>query len=138
MHLTGRSFTWYRPDGSCKIRIDRILVNKKWLEKWSNQALKGLRRSISDHIPIYLDTSQRDWGPMPFRFFNTWMTHSNFKEFFMVKWSSYQVSGSTDANIEARKEELESLDIIDDTFGQDESDIIRRKICTAELLRNLH
>ncbi|KAL8469021.1 hypothetical protein ACS0TY_032008 [Phlomoides rotata] len=164
MHLTERSFMWYRPDGSCKSRIDRIMVNKEWLGKWPNQALKGMGRSISDHIPIYLDTTQRDWGPRPFRFFNTWMTHSNFKEFFKAKWTSYQVSGWTgfrlkeklkffrndlkiwnrevfghlDANIEARKEELESMDIIDDTFGLEEPDIIRRKVCTAELLRNLH
>lgn len=28
--LFGRCFTWYRPDGSCKSRLDRILVNTEW------------------------------------------------------------------------------------------------------------
>lgn len=27
--LHGRLFTWYRPDGSCKSRLDRILVNNR-------------------------------------------------------------------------------------------------------------
>lgn len=29
--LHGRSFSWYRPDGSCKSRLDRFLVNNCWL-----------------------------------------------------------------------------------------------------------
>ncbi|KAL8530056.1 hypothetical protein ACS0TY_007225 [Phlomoides rotata] len=27
--LHGRSFTWYRPDGSCKSRLDRIMINSE-------------------------------------------------------------------------------------------------------------
>ncbi|KAL8490074.1 hypothetical protein ACS0TY_025825 [Phlomoides rotata] len=29
--LHGRSFTWYRPDGTCKNRLDRILINNLWM-----------------------------------------------------------------------------------------------------------
>lgn len=29
--LVGRKFTCYRPDGSCKSRLDRVLVNNKWI-----------------------------------------------------------------------------------------------------------
>ncbi|KAL8501990.1 hypothetical protein ACS0TY_021212 [Phlomoides rotata] len=41
--LHGRSFTWYRANGSCKSRLDRILVNSLWLQRWSNSFFKGLR-----------------------------------------------------------------------------------------------
>ncbi|KAL8458763.1 hypothetical protein ACS0TY_036319 [Phlomoides rotata] len=34
--LRGHSYTWYRPDGSCKSRLDRLLVNDQWLLNWLN------------------------------------------------------------------------------------------------------
>lgn len=39
--LHGRSFTCYKPDGSCKSRIDRMLVNYMWFSSWPNSSLKG-------------------------------------------------------------------------------------------------
>ncbi|KAL8516062.1 hypothetical protein ACS0TY_014658 [Phlomoides rotata] len=38
--LHGRSFTWYRPDGSCKSHLDRILVNNTWMLQWPNSMQK--------------------------------------------------------------------------------------------------
>ncbi|KAL8503681.1 hypothetical protein ACS0TY_022415 [Phlomoides rotata] len=58
--LHGRSFTWYRANGSCESRLDRILVNSLWLQRWVNSFLKGLRRSISDHCPILLEINAKD------------------------------------------------------------------------------
>lgn len=34
VRLQGRSFTWYRRSGKCKSRIDRALVNEKWVDTW--------------------------------------------------------------------------------------------------------
>lgn len=34
--LRGRSFTWYRKDGSCMSKLDRIFVNEEWMNKWPN------------------------------------------------------------------------------------------------------
>ncbi|KAL8507118.1 hypothetical protein ACS0TY_017854 [Phlomoides rotata] len=93
MPLSGRSFTWYRPDGTCKSKLDRILVNLEWITRWPNQVLKGLNRSLSDHCPIFMESARKDWGPRPFRFINAWVKHPKFKEFFEAKWSNYQVHG---------------------------------------------
>jgi len=30
--MVGRKFTWYKPNGFVKSRIDRVLVSKDWLE----------------------------------------------------------------------------------------------------------
>ena len=30
----GRKFTWYRPNGTAKSRLDRILVSAEWFTKW--------------------------------------------------------------------------------------------------------
>ncbi|KAL8506349.1 hypothetical protein ACS0TY_017286 [Phlomoides rotata] len=80
--LVGRSYTWYHPDGLCKSKIDRMLVNTEWLKKWPNQTLKGLCRSFSDHVSLVLQSGIKDWGPQPFRFMNSWLEHPQFKEFF--------------------------------------------------------
>lgn len=31
VRLSGRSFTWYRPDGTCKSKLDRMFVNAEWI-----------------------------------------------------------------------------------------------------------
>lgn len=34
MPCVGRKYTWYRPNGAAKSRLDRILVSDEWLIKW--------------------------------------------------------------------------------------------------------
>ncbi|KAL8544480.1 hypothetical protein ACS0TY_004877 [Phlomoides rotata] len=38
--LVGRSYTWYRPDGSCKSKIDRMLWKEYNIEGWAAYMLK--------------------------------------------------------------------------------------------------
>ncbi|KAL8557528.1 hypothetical protein ACS0TY_004824 [Phlomoides rotata] len=68
--LHGRTFSWYRPDGTCKSRLDRILISSSWLNLWPYSFQRGLKRSISDHCPIILEDIGKDWGPKPFRGIN--------------------------------------------------------------------
>lgn len=91
--LRGRFFTWYRPDGTCKSKLDRALINEEWIEKWPGVMLKGIDRSTSDHCPILMHNNSKDWGPRPFRFLNVWTTHPNFLPFVEDKWRSYKVEG---------------------------------------------
>lgn len=79
--LHGRIFTWYRPDGSCKSRLDRAMINNRWLSQSPNSSQLGLPRSLSDHCPILLEEKSRDWGPKPFRWINAWINHPGFIEF---------------------------------------------------------
>ncbi|XP_057793132.1 uncharacterized protein LOC131009741 [Salvia miltiorrhiza] len=78
----GRKFTWYQPGGGCKSKLDRFLVNEKWMQEWPDTVGRGLQRSVSDH---YL------------------------------------------------KDELQELDIFDDTFGLEESETIRRNELRAKI-----
>ena len=50
----GRKFTWYKPNGIVKSRIDRILVSLEWLEKWSGSKQYAEGRSVSDHYALLL------------------------------------------------------------------------------------
>ncbi|KAL8509567.1 hypothetical protein ACS0TY_016697 [Phlomoides rotata] len=130
-----------------------MFVNNKWLRKWPNQSLRGLRRSLSDHVPLVLQSGCKDWGPRPFRFMNSWIEHPQFKAFFLEKWNSYSIEGwaafrlkeklklfkcdlrgwnkvifgNIDFNIDTKKEEIEILDRIDDAMGLEEVEIIQRR-----------
>lgn len=161
--LHGRSFTWYRPNGSCKSRLDRILINNTWIARWPNSNQKGLHRTLSDHVPIVLEIKVRDWGPKPFRSLNAWLLHPEFKDFVCNKWGSYnitgwgafvvkekfkllkgdlkiwnqQVFGVMESKIEKLKEEIWQLDILDETFGLEEEECMRRQELMALLFRDL-
>ncbi|KAL8530474.1 hypothetical protein ACS0TY_007496 [Phlomoides rotata] len=37
--LHGRSFTWYKINGRCKSRIDRVLLNNHWMLRWPTYLL---------------------------------------------------------------------------------------------------
>lgn len=81
MPLTGRKFTRYQPDGTCKSRIDRFLVNNLWVTTWPSSSLKDMPRTVSDHCPLALETKEINWGPKPFRFINAWCSHPEFLKF---------------------------------------------------------
>ena len=63
--MVGRKFTWYRPNGATKCRIDRILVLREWLKRWLYSVQNVLGRVVSDHCAFVLNTSSTDWAPKP-------------------------------------------------------------------------
>ncbi|XP_028062229.1 uncharacterized protein LOC114265607 [Camellia sinensis] len=70
MPLLGRQYTWCNAlDRNMWSRIDRFLLDLKWMEKFSFKQW-GLPRTISDHCPILIKEDDRDWGPKPFKFIN--------------------------------------------------------------------
>lgn len=147
--LRGMKFTWYKSNDSCKSRIDRALLNEKWVETWTGSSLRGLKRSVSDHCAILLSTTEASWAPKPFRFINVWLTHPNFKEVVKASWKEGGISGwgsfvfnkesqiaaqgleqgvlreygPLDLNIHSLREEIHSLDMIDETSGLSAADV---------------
>lgn len=64
-------FTWFGPKDK-KSRLDRVLVNDKWILTHQWKVSAGHRRS-SDHLPLTLASDSTNWGPKPFRAFDDWM-----------------------------------------------------------------
>ena len=91
--MVGRKFTWYKPNGTIKRRIDRILVSREWLEVWPNSKHLVLSRSVSNHCAIVLQTTSVDWGPKPFRSLDVWQRDGRFLDFVRSKWQNYEVLG---------------------------------------------
>lgn len=50
----GRNFTWYRPNGSTKSKLDRFLMSPDWLTRWPGSIQQPLDRNFSDHCPVLL------------------------------------------------------------------------------------
>lgn len=161
LQLSRRKYTWYRPNGTCKSRLDRMLVNAEWVSKWLNLVLLGGRRTLSDHRPIFIEAPIKDWGPKPFCLFNHWIRHPSFKSFVEDKWGLFNIQGwgsyvlkeklkllkgalkewkkenlgDLDKSIEEKKCEIERLDIIDDTFGLDDDEARKRENMMEELMK---
>ncbi|KAL8503272.1 hypothetical protein ACS0TY_022131 [Phlomoides rotata] len=152
VQMIGKKYTWYRPDGTCKSKLDRFLVNDAWRNMWPRQILRGGRRTISDHRPIFLEEEQKDWGPKPFKMFNWWIKKKSFVDLVETKWSEYDFRGWTayrfkeklkalkfdikqwsknqtgdkEAEITLLTEEIQKLDAIDDTLGLEEDEALLR------------
>ncbi|KAL8501606.1 hypothetical protein ACS0TY_020933 [Phlomoides rotata] len=163
LQLWGRKYTWYKPDGSCKNKLDQIMVNEEWVEWKPDLKLKSLGRSIFDHCPLFLGQTITDWGPKPFKFFNGWVQHPDFKGFCKTKWELYSVAGwksfslkerlkllkkdlkgwsrevfgGIQHKIENQRGDIECWDRVDDVFGLEEEEVIERNKIEAELKRNM-
>ncbi|GLT87908.1 hypothetical protein SLE2022_059610 [Rubroshorea leprosula] len=86
--LIGRKYTWYSSNGRHMSRIDRFLISADWFEKWSDVKQWGLGRSVSDHCPLVLKNEKVDWGPKPFKFFDSWLEQLECKELIRKAWNS--------------------------------------------------
>lgn len=91
--LNGRSFTWYKGDGSSMSRIDRYLLSEEWCFSWPNCFQVALLRGLSDHCPLQLSIDEENWGPRPTRMLKCWREVPGYSDFVSEKWRSFQVEG---------------------------------------------
>ena len=89
----GRKFTWFRPNGTARSKLDRFLISPEWLAKWPGTSQHTLERNFSDHCLLLLRSTCVDWGPKPFRILDCWLTDTSFKKIVQESWTSNQLSG---------------------------------------------
>ncbi|XP_048492374.1 uncharacterized protein LOC125493253 [Beta vulgaris subsp. vulgaris] len=93
---TGPFYTWSnKQEGDDRVfsRIDRIVVNDRWMEVFPDSVSMFFPESISDHCPCLvklLSTSHNK--PKPFRFFNMWTQSDRFISKVQEVWQE-DVSG---------------------------------------------
>ncbi|KAH7840791.1 hypothetical protein Vadar_021656 [Vaccinium darrowii] len=74
--------------GVNKSKIDRVLVNSVWLDKFPDSEAVFLAPSVSDHCAILVTVLPEVYVRRPFKFFNFWLKNSNFKEAIVSSWDS--------------------------------------------------
>ncbi|KAJ9550052.1 hypothetical protein OSB04_022595 [Centaurea solstitialis] len=83
-------------DGEKHSKLDRFLVSRGFLDEWSNPGTSAIQRLYSDHNPIVLSTESPDFGPIPFKFYNSWLQDGSLAEVVSKSWVGY---GGRDNNL---------------------------------------
>lgn len=107
--MSGKNFTWFRPNGSSMSRLDRCLVTLAWLDSWPHCVQHVLDREFSDHCPIVLKHMDQEWGPKPFRVLNCWLKDPRFHKFVEDGWNGLVINGSSSYVL---KEKLKQLKVM--------------------------
>ena len=129
----GNNFTWFRPNGSAKSRLDRFLVSDQWLSLWPDTSQHVLQRDYSDHCPIILTTKMVDWGPKPFRVGDWWLKHKGYHSMIKEAWIS-DVHGGWGGV--ALKNKLRNLRLVIKQWCKEKGDIKASQI--QNLKQKLH
>ncbi|XP_058751026.1 uncharacterized protein LOC131624048 [Vicia villosa] len=79
--VIGSIHTWINPGGTASSRLDIFLLSEGIIQDWNIVAQVTGDRDISDHRPVWIKASNLDWGPKPFKVFNSWFQHKDFLKF---------------------------------------------------------
>ncbi|GAA0156707.1 hypothetical protein LIER_14134 [Lithospermum erythrorhizon] len=81
----GSKYTWTRVRKFK--RLDRVLTNHGFLDKFISIGVRHLTRTASDHAPLLVDCrSSTDPPKSSFRFQNMWLQHEEFRQVVTLNW----------------------------------------------------
>nr|GFB31554.1 RNA-directed DNA polymerase, eukaryota [Tanacetum cinerariifolium] len=84
--LGGCSFTWCHRSAKKMSKLDRFIMSEGLLGVNPNFSALTLDKYLSDHRPIMLRDSSRDYGPIPFRMYHYWFEIDGCKEMISKAW----------------------------------------------------
>lgn len=90
----GSDFTWIQGGGLKLSKLDRFLVTDNYGNHWPNFESTTDHRLFSDHKPIILKHPRRNYGGVPFKFFNTWLGEEECNEIVKETWEKFQIEGN--------------------------------------------
>ncbi|GKB65918.1 RNA-directed DNA polymerase, eukaryota, reverse transcriptase zinc-binding domain protein, partial [Tanacetum coccineum] len=88
--LGGHAFTRISSDGEKLSRLDRFLITDNLATILPNIHATAMDRMISDHQAIILQHSLIDFGPVPFKLFNSWLQAPDFDNTIKNAWDNFQ------------------------------------------------
>ncbi|XP_062094066.1 uncharacterized protein LOC133800110 [Humulus lupulus] len=69
-------------------KLDRIFINEKWSDMFPASEARIYWDTISDHCYCIIKTIQfKESGIRPFRFYNCWVNHEEFRNIVLDSWS---------------------------------------------------
>ncbi|XP_058757968.1 uncharacterized protein LOC131631204 [Vicia villosa] len=96
VQVVGNMFSWIKPNGNARSRLDRILLSEWHICRWDIVAQEVGKRDVSDHKLVWTKTSRT----------NCWFDHKDFIPFVHKEWSSFVVKGSKEFVIKEKMNKL--------------------------------
>ncbi|KAJ0434139.1 putative RNA-directed DNA polymerase [Helianthus annuus] len=81
--MVGGRFTYITDDGTKLSKLDRVLVCDNFMALWPHASVIALKWELSDHRPLILSSCEKDFGPVPFKFYNHWLGWNGLEEIVM-------------------------------------------------------
>lgn len=101
-NMGGHRFTYFCQDGAKLSKLDRFLVCSNFLARFQNVKVTAHPRELSDHFPVSLTTHTADFGPLPFKFFNSWLHKEDLCGLVNSAWDEFCGFGTADAFLAAK------------------------------------
>ncbi|XP_062114340.1 uncharacterized protein LOC133825405 [Humulus lupulus] len=133
MNLLGTFYTWSNnQEGDNRIysKLDRVFFNEDWLDIFSSVIAAAHWEVSSDHCAVILkQTGISNEGFAPFRFYNMWTSHPQFRSTVLTNWNKAlrikgcgldQIIGDVARNFEDSKAEFQKArsDLFSDPQNQ--------------------
>ena len=106
IHTMGSFFTWSRE--GCESRLDRILANDMFMDRFTEAKTTVLYSFKSDHKALLLTMEVSHCSvafERPFRFVASWLLHNDFNEFMKRVWDK-NLSWSQNVNVFTQQVEV--------------------------------
>nr|GEU90858.1 putative RNA-directed DNA polymerase, eukaryota, reverse transcriptase zinc-binding domain protein [Tanacetum cinerariifolium] len=78
--MGGRIYTWMNKAGSKLSKLDRFLLSEDVAVNHPDLKAIVLDKLWSDHNPILLHIEKTDFGPIPFKFYSSWIHRDGFND----------------------------------------------------------
>ncbi|XP_062114671.1 uncharacterized protein LOC133825786 [Humulus lupulus] len=109
---SGNFYTWSnKQQGSDKIysKIDRVMANQAWMDKFTNAEAIFLNEGIFDHTPAVLIVhSDIPNGKKPFKYFRMWSSHPQYHQEVCRGWHQ-MVKGTKMYQVVSKLKNLKSI-----------------------------
>ncbi|GJR61398.1 RNA-directed DNA polymerase, eukaryota, reverse transcriptase zinc-binding domain protein [Tanacetum coccineum] len=69
-------------------KLDRFLISEDVIDLLLDIRIAALDRIWSDHNPILLHVDKIDFGPSPFKLYNSWLLRDGFDDLIKAEWDS--------------------------------------------------
>ncbi|GJW27970.1 RNA-directed DNA polymerase, eukaryota, reverse transcriptase zinc-binding domain protein [Tanacetum coccineum] len=86
--IRGHFFTWMNKAGTELSKLDRFLISEEVLEVLHDICITALDPLCSDHTPLVFNIFKNDFGPIPFKLYNSWLSRDGFNEVVNSAWTS--------------------------------------------------
>ncbi|KAL7597818.1 hypothetical protein Lser_V15G24868 [Lactuca serriola] len=100
--MGGLKYAYFCCSGPKLSKLDRFLACANFIKHHPSLAATALPRELFDHSPITLISSVVDFGPSPFKFFNSWLLVEGINEVVTTAWSEFKGYGTADMQLMAR------------------------------------